>query len=185
MQASVVAVVLAGGKSSRMGQDKAALYSRVLQTTLLEHSLTCLAQLDDCEVVISSNTHPAGIKDVVAQCGPLSGMHAVTTHYQAAPPGSGYLFIAVDMPNLAPATLTALLQFAQQNQCAAYFNASFLPCFLPAKPKLSNIIEQQLQHQDRSIRALLARCGARSMLLHDQTQLININHPHDWQQYGG
>ena len=185
MQASVIAVVLAGGKSARMGQDKAALYSPALQTTLLDQSLNCLAQLADCEVVISSNTHPEGIKDVIAQRGPLSGMHAVTKRYQAAPPASGYLFIPVDMPNLRPATLSALLQFAQQNQCAAYFNTSFLPCFLPAEPKLSNIIEQQLQHQDWSIRALLTRCGARSMLWHEQTQLININHPQDWQRYCG
>ena len=185
MRASVVAVVLAGGKSSRMGQDKAALYSPKLQNTLLEQCLDAVMRLDDCEVLISSNTHPQGIKDQVAECGPLSGIHAITTLYHAHPPAIGYLFIAVDMPNLAQPTLEALLQFGQQNHSAAYINNSYLPCFLPANPQLTRLVNQQLRSQDWSLRALLANCGAKSMSWQDTQQLVNINEPQDWQQYCG
>ncbi|WP_340678682.1 molybdenum cofactor guanylyltransferase [Paraglaciecola sp.] len=189
MQASLMAVILAGGKSSRMGQDKATRYSPKLQATLIEQSLSLLSQLDDCDVVISSNTYVNGIKDIIPDCGPLSGIHAVFSSKQShsrlleQKHSRGFLFIPVDMPKLSVTLLEALILFAQQNHCATYPNNSFLPCYVPAKAELLSVLSQLLQGTDWSVRYLLEQLDARSMPWHEEKQLVNINNPHDWQQH--
>lgn len=183
VQYSVMAVVLAGGRSSRMGQDKATLYSPKLQATLIEQSKQLLSQLDDCHVVINSNTYPEAVKDIVLDCGPLSGIHAVLSHAQQHSDIQGFLFIPVDMPNLTAMSLHSLIQFAQQQGCAAYLTNSFLPCYLPAKANLLTTVNRQLHSKDWSIRQLLTLLAARSMPLPDASQLVNINDPTDWQQH--
>jgi len=73
-------VVLTGGKSSRMGTDKALL--KLGERTLLER---CLAKLTESfsEVLISGNqttVHQSSgirnIRDIYAECGPLGGIHS-------------------------------------------------------------------------------------------------------------
>jgi molybdopterin-guanine dinucleotide biosynthesis protein A len=197
MQASLMAVVLAGGKSSRMGQDKATRYSPKLQATLIGQSVSLLSKLDDCDVVISSNTYVNAIKDIIPDCGPLSGIHAVFSakqshsrllekkHQQAGSQNlsQGFLFIPVDMPKLSVTLLEALILFGQQNHCATYPNNSFLPCYVPAKAELLSLLSQLLQGNDWSVRCLLEQLDARSMPWHEDKQLVNINNPHDWQQH--
>ncbi|KXI27731.1 molybdenum cofactor guanylyltransferase [Paraglaciecola hydrolytica] len=183
---ALIAVVLAGGKSSRMGQDKSMLYSSKLQASLLQQSISLLTQLAHCEVVISSNTYAGGVKDIIPECGPLSGIHAVLNQ-AGLQPVNGYLFIPVDMPKLSLRLLESLLLFGEQQQCAAYANNSFLPCYLPVdhhkQNKLLTVLNQQLQSKDWSVRRLLAHLGARSMPWQDDEQLVNINNPQDWQQH--
>jgi len=180
---SFLAVVLAGGKSSRMGQDKASLYSPKLQRTLIEQSVKILSQLNDCKVVISSNVYPGAIKDLIPDCGPLSGIHGLLSYAQEQSHIHGLLFIPVDMPNLAAKQLQSLVLFAQQNDSAAFITKSFLPCYLPLNNKVLSIVSEQLESNDWSIRRLLDKLAARSLTLQDTEQLININNPRDWQQH--
>ena len=183
MPHSLMAVVLAGGKSSRMGQDKASLYSPKLQRTLIEQSIKILSQLTNCEVVISSNTFPGAIKDLVPDCGPLSGIHGVLSCFQEQSHIQGLLFIPVDMPNLSVEKLQSLVVIAQQNNCATFISNSFLPCYLPLNNKVLRIVSQQLESNDWSIRRLLDKLAARGVPLQDTEQLVNINNPSDWQQH--
>lgn len=69
-------IVLAGGRSSRMGRDKALLpwHGR----TLLEHMRGLLRQAGAQRVWVSG-AYPAfaGIPDRIAHCGPLGGLYSV------------------------------------------------------------------------------------------------------------
>src|SRR5215471_7374392 len=102
--------VLAGGKSTRMGQDKAAL--SLNGRTLLEHSLAALQGVCH-EVAILGKYELYGTlapvyEDIFPGCGPLGGIHAALanshTHHN--------LIIAVDTPFLAPEFLSYLVERA-------------------------------------------------------------------------
>ncbi|HEV2473503.1 MAG TPA: molybdenum cofactor guanylyltransferase [Chthonomonadales bacterium] len=102
-------IVLAGGKSSRMGFDKAA--APFGASTLLDHVITLVRQVVDEVVVVaaSSESFPSCSARVLADLypgeGPLGGI--ITALRQAAP--GPHLVVACDMPFVAPALLQYML----------------------------------------------------------------------------
>lgn len=80
MRRHITGVVLAGGKSTRMGQDKALLHYK--GKTLIEHIIARLRPYCD-EVLVSTNEHDRygflGVPlliDKNKDCGPLGGLEA-------------------------------------------------------------------------------------------------------------
>ncbi len=101
------AAVLAGGRSSRMGRDKAALPYH--GATLLEHQLSKLRALGIGDLMISGSAAripgARNVPDVYPGQGPLGGIHACL----AAAKHTAVLFLSVDTPLLPAETLRALL----------------------------------------------------------------------------
>jgi len=105
--------VVAGGRSERMGRDKALL--PWADGTLLDHALRRLRSVCP-EVRILSGAEPryadrgvAVHTDVVADAGPLGGIHAGLSSL-TDPLG---LFLGVDVPLVPAALLTALVAAAE------------------------------------------------------------------------
>jgi molybdopterin-guanine dinucleotide biosynthesis protein A len=105
--------VVAGGRSQRMGRDKALL--PWAGTTLLRHTLFRLLSVCS-DVRILAGAAPRytdyGVPvhtDVISDAGPLGGVHAGLVNL-AAPLG---LFLGVDTPLISPALLGALLAAAE------------------------------------------------------------------------
>jgi molybdopterin-guanine dinucleotide biosynthesis protein A len=105
METEVTGVLLAGGKSRRMGEDKRHLV--VGEQTLLERGLRVLQSIfQEVLVVIAQNSPPLGIdarvvRDLVPDCGSLGGLYTGLT--QATTP---YIFVvACDMPFLNQAVI--------------------------------------------------------------------------------
>ena len=98
--------VLAGGKSTRMGQDKAAVTLNGL--TLLEHALASLRQVCRDVAVLGKQELYGALgpvyEDIFPGCGPLSGIHAALSNSKT----QFNLIIAVDTPFLAPEFLSYL-----------------------------------------------------------------------------
>ena len=120
------AVLLAGGKSSRMGRDKAAL--PVDGQPLWRRQLAVLAATGAGEIFISGKSDgpwadgvgqaprlsiaPPVIPDEAPDCGPLGGLTAALRH--CANPW--LLVLAVDMPKMTPAFLSQLAEEAERSQ---------------------------------------------------------------------
>jgi len=125
--------VLAGGKSTRMGQDKAGL--QLNGRTLLEHALGALRSV--CrDVAILGNHDLYGqlapvYDDLFPGCGPLGGIHAALTNSQT----EYNLIIAVDTPFLVPAFLAYL---AQRALATGAQPAPCEPCIAGAGPSSSS-----------------------------------------------
>lgn len=102
--------VLAGGKSTRMGQDKAAV--TLNGRTLLEHALAALRGV--CRDVSILGRHDLYgsvapvYEDIFPGCGPLGGIHAALSNSQT----QFNLIIAVDTPFLVPEFLSYLAERA-------------------------------------------------------------------------
>ncbi len=103
------AIVLAGGRSERMGQDKALL--RRNGVTLLETVVTTLRPLVGEIVIVADRAGRYDLPDcrvvgdLYPNTGPLGG---ILTGLAALGPGA-HLAVACDMPTLQPAVLRLLL----------------------------------------------------------------------------
>jgi len=110
--------VLAGGKSSRMGSDKALLPFQGL--TLVEHVAAQVHQAAGDVTLVgdparySHFSYPV-IGDIYPGCGPLSGIHAALASSRA----EWNLIVACDMPELTADLLTRILQRAQNGEAHA------------------------------------------------------------------
>jgi len=105
---NATAFILAGGKSSRMGEDKAFL--RLHGKTLLEiaHGLVSGACGKVSIVGDRARFGPDAIEDIYPDSGPLGGIHAAL----AATKSDLNLVIAVDTPFLEPKFLRWMLHRA-------------------------------------------------------------------------
>jgi len=109
--------VLAGGKSSRMGRDKARL--QLGGKALLEHAIDRLGEV--CEVVCIAGNRPdlaayaPVIQDRYADCGPLGGIHAALLQSRH----DWNIFLPVDVPLLPAAFLHAMAEAATQSHAVA------------------------------------------------------------------
>ena len=106
MEIDVTGVLLAGGKSRRMGADKR--YLVVGEQTLLERGLAVLSSIfQEVLVVIAQDSPPLDVdarvvRDLVPDCGSLGGLYTGLT--QATTP---YIFVvACDMPFLDQAVIS-------------------------------------------------------------------------------
>lgn len=103
--------VLAGGKSSRMGRDKAAI--SLNGRTLLEHALGTLRQVCSDVLILGSpqlygNCGVEVVEDIFPGCGPLGGIHAALSRTRTM----FNLIIAVDTPFLSVAFLRFMIDHA-------------------------------------------------------------------------
>jgi molybdopterin-guanine dinucleotide biosynthesis protein A len=109
----VTAFVLAGGKSSRMGSDKAFL--RLGEETLLSRALKIAgAVADKVRIVGDAKRFSAFgpvVEDVYRDCGPLGGIHAALTSSES----KWNLMLAVDLPFIGPELLKYLLLRARES----------------------------------------------------------------------
>ncbi len=125
--------VLAGGASSRMGTDKAAvLFDGV---TLGERAVALARSIADDVVVLGHGLGmPAGLLRVTdaVGAGPCAGVAALVLSGRAAK----YLVLAVDMPRIRDVEAHMLLA-ALSSAPAAHFSAHPLPCALRAGLRLA------------------------------------------------
>ena len=122
----VCGIVLSGGKSSRMGADKAAL--EIDGRTLLDAAQALLAECGCDPVLVSGRPDLAnGFADSHPGGGPA---HAILDAADAMPGHCrGLLFLPVDMPALTPADLDPLMSGDAR---AAHWEGFQLPLFLRA-----------------------------------------------------
>lgn len=103
--------VLAGGKSSRMGEDKAFL--EFGGQALLNRALTAMgAVCDSVSIVGDPSTfakYGAVVPDIFRGCGPLAGIHAALVNSAA----ELNLMLAVDMPFVSSELLAFLFAAAE------------------------------------------------------------------------
>jgi molybdopterin-guanine dinucleotide biosynthesis protein A len=97
-----IAVILAGGKSSRMGRDKLKLPYK--NATLLQHSACLYSEhFDKVYLSVSDGDKYADagverIEDVFRGCGPMAGLHAALLWTGA----DGIFLMAADLPFANP-----------------------------------------------------------------------------------
>ena len=160
-----IGVILAGGQSSRMGQNKARLdYNGV---SLLDHMISVLECTGLEDIYVSG--HQDGyrcIPDSTVHNGPAHAMFDVLNHLDHT---GGVLFIPVDMPLLSIDILRLLLK-QERGEC---FENHPLPALIKAT---------QVQTRHDSVKDLLNALDVSSIALPQELNkcMTNTNTPEDW-----
>lgn len=182
MSARLLGAVLCGGKSTRMGCDKAEL--RYRDRTFLQHAIRRLNAL--CDAVVLSGIPNARydvpiIADDLSGAGPAAGV-ATVLRYARDEDYAACLFTPVDVPRLAAADLSSLVDEWRQ---AAVLT---LACGDRAEPLIgvypvtyAESLAQLAAGRDRSLRRWL-NSQPHACVAIPSERLVNINTPQAYQQ---
>ncbi len=175
----VTAIILAGGKSSRMGQDKGLLFHRGKQ--MVEHVFDACTQLTP-NILISTNNseykvfgYPL-VADNFSEIGPIGGIQAAL----AASETEDNIFCPCDMPGIHPQIFKKILAKKEGNQAvvAARDDGKVFPVLGYYRKSALEIIEKQIHKGDFKMQNLLNELNAETVVFAD-SQLLNINYPED------
>ena len=182
-------LVLAGGKSSRMGRDKATMLWN--GRTMADHARYLLLSTKNVnEVWISRNDGQLdSIPDQTPEIGPLGGLQAA--FYKFAPDfPSWVLLLPVDMPLLKTEMLETLQQAAVATR-AVHFKEWELPAAILADEfslnKLNQVCSEPCAPGVRSLRNLFTLLQAEtvSLPMKWESSLLNINTFNDFEKIKG
>lgn len=183
-------LVLAGGRSSRMGRDKAMLVHPDGRS--LARRCCDLLREAGCESVVLSIRHdqeiPAGLDDLEivrdpagASHGPMAGIvSGMRLH-----PESDWLVLACDLPRLDLRTLSHLVSSKDTGETFLAYRSEFdgLPeplCTLYTAASLP-VLEQAVADDFRCPRKILIRNDCRLLEPVTLRALDNANTPEDWE----
>ncbi len=186
---NVTAFVLAGGKSLRMGEDKALL--QLGGKTLLQRALQLAAAIGDVRIVGSAEKFGSFcqvIEDVFPECGPLGGIHAALCGTQT----DLNLMLAVDLPFVREEFLAYLVEAARESRAVvtlARVEGGWQPLCAVYRREFGEIAERSLRAGKNKLDALFAGLKLRVM---DEQELAgkgftcgmfrNVNTREDWEK---
>ncbi|BAP89059.1 molybdenum cofactor guanylyltransferase [Burkholderiales bacterium GJ-E10] len=179
-----IGIVLAGGRSARMGRDKALLPWQ--GRPLIERQIAVLGEAGADAIRVSGNRPGyGGIPDAIPGSGPLFGLASVG----ATCPDAHLLVIPVDMPLLSAALLQRLRAEARSAGCIR-FAEHVLPMCLRWDARCRAILGELTRATDshvRSLRALQQRTGFEELGLDadEAMQLIDCNSEEIWRKASG
>lgn len=178
-------IVLAGGQSRRMGQDKAALAWG--KNDVLSSLLGRLVPLSDDVLVISNAVREVSppvrqFPDIIPGKGPLSGIHAGLIHARY-----DLVFVtACDVPFLAPEIILPIVQSAKNKDASvAVYKEKIEPLFACYHKRCSGIIAELLLAEKYRVIDFLARINwqrVEDLPKYTDSCFMNINTPHDYEK---
>lgn len=178
----VIGVVLAGGQSSRMGEDKANLLLPGSTMSMLENAKQLLQKADIEQVLVSGAGYD--IEDAELGIGPIGGIYSTFEYLHAKiKAASGCLFLPVDMPELNSALLKQLYMFGQQHHCLCHYADSILPLYLPYSEQVSSALSTCIQQHQYALKNLCQKVAVKQLEIANRLALANINTRDDWRDW--
>ncbi len=175
----LVAVILAGGKSKRMGKDKADILWH--GQALWEYQQQKLISCGFSSVWVARNK-PDFLQDDEAykHQGPLSGIFTALKKAKAEGYSQEYiLFLPVDMPYISIDMLISLAQNTQKQ--ATYFTDEFFPLMLNLSAL--TILQNYLLSQKRSVYGFLSLLNVHQLKKSTHYNFTNMNRLQDLPQH--
>jgi len=175
------AIILAGGKSSRMGFNKAKMVFKGRRL------ISCLiGKLKNCpmvqEIYISGH-YPEfdfpQILDAQGGKGPLDGIYSCLDFFSNHPQKRRFLFVPVDMPFLSIQDFSMLLSLAEKAS-VIYFKGSPLPMALTPHKKVKDWLCEIITNKElpKSVNFFISELSNQSMFP-QKGHLINFNRSSD------
>jgi molybdenum cofactor guanylyltransferase len=162
--ADVAAFVLAGGRSTRMGADKA--FVMLEGRTLLARALELARTVTDNVCIVGSaekfTAFGQVVEDVFRECGPLGGIHAALR----ASAAELNLMLAVDVPFVPVALLRYLVMRARDSDAIATVpraGGGWQPLCAVYRREFGDIAEKALRAGRYKIGALFADANVQAI----------------------
>jgi len=180
-------IILAGGKSSRMGKDKLRL--TIGTETFLEAAVRKFSsEFENVYLSVPDEEKYAGLDcrficDIFPGRGPLSGLHAALTGC----PGDGVFLVAADMPFSEPKAAREMIRLGDgHDACAIKTDSGAEPLFTYYAKSCLNACERAIASGDNKMENLLNTVSARYVTPDElgtmwKPELIfNVNYPSDY-----
>ena len=185
----MTAVILAGGKSRRMGRDKLSL--ELCGETLLARAVRRFGEVFDRVVVSVGEREPdcppgaECVRDVYAGCGPMAGLHAALKHC-----GEGVFLTAADMPFAEPAAAKLISSMCGDADACVMTdeNGRLEPLFSFYRVSALLPAEMALKEGRRSMRGLIGGLRVKTVgpdelgELWNGRLLVNVNDPAEYDE---
>ena len=182
----ITCVIFAGGKSSRMGENKALLPFGNAKT-LLQYQYERLKKLFAAVYISSKCPHPFELNAPFI-CDPKST--------QTFAPTAGFValfeqlseervfVISVDTPFVSQAQIAALIEADQDKDsaCIARTPEGTHPMCGIYHRSLKTHFEQMLKNNDHRLGKLLKHTATHWVTFENEEAFMNLNHPHDYQR---
>ncbi len=189
----ITGIILAGGKSSRMGTDKGfVLYKN---KSFVQHIIDALQPLVD-EIVIVSNNPDYDVfalrlrsendffkikivDDLIENAGPLAGVYTGLQYSDT----ENNLVISCDVPLINSETLSLLIDAIEDNNEVVQLesNGKSMPLIAMYKKQCNGVLYSLLQDGERRLRVALTHLKVKTIILDKNQELFtsNINTPID------
>ncbi len=174
----ITGIILAGGKSSRMGTDKGFL--KLNGKTFVQHSIDALTPLVSKIIIVSDHEKYDSlgyqrITDTVKNAGPvsgiLSGLEASKTNYN--------FILSCDIPLITTAVLKQLLSAYSPDKTIIQAESSgkSMPLIAFYKTQVKQVFKHYLEQNERRLRVVVKACQFKTVPLNDnqKTATLNIN----------
>lgn len=181
------AIILAGGKSKRMGKNKALLeidgvnmvkrlYSSL--TPFFDHIIVSVGSENNLSLPFTSNNIA---KDIENGQGPLMGIYSAL---QASATLLNFV-IACDIPEINVTLLYKLLASSEDNEIAvpSFTEGQFEPLFAVYKKSVAYAAKKILDMHKRKVASLFSECKTAILPTPDNSWYINLNTPGDYHNY--
>lgn len=181
--AAFSAVILAGGKSSRMGSCKAELPWG--GKTLVEHQADRIMALGITDIMVSGYSRPVTgtryVPDLYPEKGPLGGIHACLCAAKSA----ACFVISVDAPLFSPDGMKMLIEAhlaGDSSITVAEHCGTLEPLIGVYDSSLSDAAEEILQGTNTSVKRLLDQTGFAVCEFSDENSVRNCNTPDEYNE---
>ena len=179
--AAFSAVILSGGKSSRMGSCKAELPWG--EKTLVEHQADKIMSLGIGDIMVSGYSKPVAgtryVPDIYPAKGPLGGIHACLCTAKR----SACFVISVDAPLFSPDEMKLLINAHLEGSrpiTVAEHCGTLEPLIGVYDSSLSDAAERVLQSANTSVKHLLDQIGFAVCEFPDANSVRNCNTPDEY-----
>jgi len=172
----VVGVVLAGGRSSRMGRDKAAV--EIGGVSMLDRAVAVLCDVFEEVVVAGESTlNVDAVADVIPHGGPLSGLDAAYRNLD----GKAVFLLAVDLPFVDAGVVREIVASGVGSYGARVpvTHGRMQPLCALYGSDLGDLVRVHLESDDRSMFGFIASIEQVDLIEMDPAAFDNVNTSED------
>lgn len=171
-------IILTGGKSSRMGRDKASILLN--GEPFIQYVIKALKPLVDSISIVSSNPkHDTfgvqRVEDLIEDAGPLAGLYSGLSQSST----NLNLVLSCDIPYIKTKTLELLLNedYFEYDIVQLSAKGKSMPLIARYKKSCAPVCLELLNSGERRLRKLSEKCSVKTLTVEDnlvfQTQNIN------------
>ncbi len=178
----ITGIILAGGKSSRMGTDKGFL--KLNGKFFVEHSIAAISPLVSRIIIVSNNSAYDSFKlervnDIIQDSGPLAGIYSGLNHSKT----DYNLVLSCDIPLIKTSILEMLInaQDGDSDIVQIVSQGKQMPLIALYKKHCEPTFFKLLQNDERRLHIALNQCKVKNIELNSEYDVFtkNINTPEE------
>jgi len=179
---NITGIILAGGKSSRMGTEKGLILYK--NKPFVEHIIESMNPLVDNIIIISNNKAYKSFgfrcyEDLIKNTGPLAGIYTGLRYSKT----NNNLIVSCDIPLIKTVVLQKLID--QKNDASEVIQLQSqgknMPLIALYKKSCEVIFMEELHQNQKKVQKALKKCNVKTVIIDGSLEQVtaNINTPED------